>query len=222
MIGGCRQPKSRSVNDTLSTPTMSLRIQQVLSVAGRRLYSQRILPRNWQLAGHVPPTSLLFNNDGPSPDLSEDEPPPPPPKTHPTAAPTPEQWRRHRETIKEAFPSGWSPTRKVSRDAMDGLRSLHAFDKDTFSCAVLADKFKISPEAVRRILRSKWEPSREKRARIVERERRSKEEWIVRRRQEEKDKAAQILSETRQNDKPRSRSQRSTRVKSKDNFFFFE
>ena len=103
---------------------------------------------------------------------------------------------------------------------MDGLRSLHAFDKDTFSCAVLADKFKISPEAVRRILRSKWEPSREKRARLAERERRGREDWIAGRRQEEKDRAAQILSEARQHDvKPRPH-QRSTPVKSKDKFFF--
>ncbi|KAI9569956.1 hypothetical protein HD554DRAFT_2008236, partial [Boletus coccyginus] len=117
------------------------------------------------------PTSLLFDNDAPALNLTEDE-PPSPPKKRPVAAPTPEQWRRHRETIKEAFPDGWNPTRKLSRGAMDGLRSLHALDEDTFSCAVLADKFKISPEAVRRILRSKWEPSREKRTRLAERERR--------------------------------------------------
>ncbi|KAF8137506.1 hypothetical protein EV363DRAFT_1155804 [Boletus edulis] len=192
----------------------------MLSIPGRRLYSQqRIPPRNWQLAGHVPPTSLLFDDDAaPVIDLSEDEPPSPPNKC-PTAAPTPEEWRRHREQIKKTFPDGWNPTRKVSRDAMDGLRSLHAFDKDTFSCAVLADKFKISPEAVRRILRSKWEPSREKRGRLAERERRSREEWIAKRRQEEKDRAAQILSEARQDDKPRPHS-RSSRVKPKDKLFF--
>lgn len=198
--------------------SLSLRIQRVLPIAGRRLYSQRIPPRNWHLAGHVPPTSLLFDNDAPALDLTEDE-PPSPPKKRPAAAPTPEQWRRHRETIKKAFPDGWNPTRKLSRDAMDGLRSLHAFDEDTFSCAVLADKFKISPEAVRRILRSKWEPSREKRSRLAERERRDREEWIARRRQEEKDRAAQILSVAGQDDKPRPRL-RSTRVKSMDKLFF--
>ncbi|KAN0084200.1 hypothetical protein V8E55_007704 [Tylopilus felleus] len=197
---------------------MSLRIHPVLAIAGRRLYSQSIPPRNWQLAGHVPPTSLLFDSDTPALDLTEDE-PPSLPKKRPVAAPTPEQWQRHREQIKKAFPDGWNPTRKLSRDAMDGLRSLHALDKDTFSCAILADKFKISPEAVRRILRSNWEPSREKRARLAERERRSREEWITRRRQEEKDRAAQILSEAGQHDKPRPH-QRSTRVKSEDKFFF--
>ncbi|KAG9313413.1 hypothetical protein JVU11DRAFT_5732 [Chiua virens] len=199
---------------------MSSRMRIQPFVLRRRLSSQHVPPRNWKLAGHVPPTSLLSNNvndDAPL-DLSEDE-PPPPPKKRPVAAPTPEEWRRHREKIKEAFPDGWNPARKLSRDAIDGLRSLHAFDKDTFSCAVLADKFKISPEGVRRILRSKWEPSREKRAHLAERERRSKEDWIASRRQEEKDKAAQILFETRQVDAPRPRS-RSTRVKSKDNFFF--
>ena len=173
-----------------------------------RTVARRLGARNWQLAGHLPPTSLLDL------DLSEDAPPPPPPKRPAAAAPTPEEWRRHREAIKEAFPDGWNPTRKLSRDAMDGLRSLHALDKDTFSCAVLADKFKISPEAVRRILRSRWEPSKEKRARLAERERRSREDFIAARRQEEKDRATQILLEA-SGSRPRS-----TPVKSKDKFFF--
>lgn len=201
-----------------------------LRLAARRSYSHRVLPpRNWQLSGQVPPTSLLFDSDAPSSssssssslDLTEDGPPPPPPNKSPASAPpTPEQWRRHRETIKQSFPEGWNPTRKLSRDAMDGLRSIHAFDSDTFSCAVLADKFQISPEAVRRILRSKWEPSREKRSRLAERERRSREDWIARKRQEEKDSAAQILSDARQNDSEQRKPQTSSRVKSKSGFFF--
>ncbi|KAI0792386.1 hypothetical protein C8Q75DRAFT_692771, partial [Abortiporus biennis] len=67
----------------------------------------------------------------------------------------------HRKTLKEAFPEGWNPPRKLSRDAMQGLRALHHHDPETFSTAVLAEKFKISPEAVRRILKSKWQPSKE-------------------------------------------------------------
>ncbi len=61
---------------------------------------------------------------------------------------------------------------------MDGLRHLHRFDPQTFSSPVLAEKFKISPEAVRRILKSKWEPTREKRIKLVERERDAREERI--------------------------------------------
>jgi hypothetical protein len=61
---------------------------------------------------------------------------------------------------------------------MDGLRHLHRFDPHTFTSPILAEKFKISPEAVRRILKSKWEPTREKRIKLVERERDEREQRI--------------------------------------------
>ncbi|KAF8842870.1 hypothetical protein BDN67DRAFT_964998 [Paxillus ammoniavirescens] len=200
-------------------------------IALHRLYSQAVPPRkrNWRLDGHVPPTSLI-QEDQEQPtslDLSEDEPPPPRRKQVNTA-PTPDEWRLHRQKIKEAFPNGWNPTHKLSREAMDGLRSLHTFDNETFSCAVLAEKFKISPEAVRRILRSKWEPSREQRARLAERERRSREEWIAKNRLEENKKKVQVLLEARQNENENSvggssklkPTRGSKRANSKDSFFF--
>lgn len=98
---------------------------------------------------------------------------------------TPTQWAQHHKTIKQQFPDGWSPPRKLSRDAMDGLRSLHAANPELFTTPVLAEKFRISPEAVRRILKSKWHPSQEKRVKLLERERQSREEYIAKRRQEE-------------------------------------
>ena len=61
---------------------------------------------------------------------------------------------------------------------MDGLRALHAHDSDTFTTPVLADKFRISPEAVRRILRGKWQPTQEQRARLLEREKRYRQDRI--------------------------------------------
>ncbi|KAG6335445.1 hypothetical protein ID866_3644 [Astraeus odoratus] len=164
-----------------------------------RLYSEWAPPRrrNWRLEGHVPPPTLV-QEDTPAFDLREDE-PPPRRRTRPDTAETPEQWQRHRERIKEKFPDGWNPKHKLSREAMEALRSLHALDKATFTTSILASKFKISPEAVRRILRSKWEPSKEKRARLAERERRDREERVVRSRIEEKMKKIQILLETRKN-----------------------
>ncbi|KIP12108.1 hypothetical protein PHLGIDRAFT_82293, partial [Phlebiopsis gigantea 11061_1 CR5-6] len=80
-------------------------------------------------------------------------------------SPTPIQYKAHRDAMKKNFPEGWAPPRKLSRQAMDGLRSLNAHDPDMFTTPVLAEKFKISPEAVRRILRSKWLPSKDERAR---------------------------------------------------------
>lgn len=92
--------------------------------------------------------------------------------------PTPVAARLHRERIKSSFPEGWSPPHKLSRQAMDGLRVLHMHDPETFSTPMLAERFRISPEAVRRILRSKWEPSPDQRARLLRRELREKEAWI--------------------------------------------
>ena len=96
----------------------------------------------------------------------------------PGSDPTPSRWAQHRASLKEKFPDGWAPPHKLSRAAMDGLRALHAHDPDTFTTPVLADKFRISPEAVRRILRGKWQPTQEQRARLLERERRHRQDRI--------------------------------------------
>lgn len=96
----------------------------------------------------------------------------------PKSEPTPSQWSHHRAALKAKFPEGWAPPHKLSRAAMDGLRALHAHDPDTFTTPVLADKFRVSPEAVRRILRGKWQPTPEQRVRLLERERRHRQELI--------------------------------------------
>ena len=77
---------------------------------------------------------------------------------------------------KERFPNGWSPPRKISRDAMASLRQLHHMDPVSFTTEVLAERFRISPEAVRRILKSKWEPSKEKKEKILTKESEAKAE----------------------------------------------
>lgn len=55
----------------------------------------------------------------------------------------------------------WSPRKKLSPDTMEGMRHLHQTQPDKFTTPVLADHFKVSPEAIRRILKSKWRPSDE-------------------------------------------------------------
>jgi len=96
----------------------------------------------------------------------------------PVSDPTPSRWAQHRASMKTKFPEGWAPPHKISRAAMDGLRALHAHDPDTFTTPVLADKFRISPEAVRRILRGKWQPTQEQRVRLLERERRHRQDRL--------------------------------------------
>ncbi|KAF7325858.1 hypothetical protein MKEN_00436500 [Mycena kentingensis (nom. inval.)] len=88
----------------------------------------------------------------------------------PPTEPTPHAWSVHRTSLKEAFPDGWNPPRKLSREAMEGLRQLHRLNPETFSTPVLAQRFRISPEAVRRILKSRWTPSTARRQQLVKRE----------------------------------------------------
>ncbi|KPI43550.1 Required for respiratory growth protein 9, mitochondrial [Cyphellophora attinorum] len=45
---------------------------------------------------------------------------------------------------------------KLSPDAMLGIKQLHASNPTMYTTPVLADQFKVSPEAIRRILKSKW------------------------------------------------------------------
>ncbi|KAL4937086.1 required for respiratory growth protein 9, mitochondrial [Aspergillus oleicola] len=70
-----------------------------------------------------------------------------------------EQWEIQKDALKKKFPAGWAPAKKLSPDAIEGIRHLHSADPDKFNTAVLAQEFKISPESIRRILKSKWRPS---------------------------------------------------------------
>ena len=66
-------------------------------------------------------------------------------------------WKIQQNALSHKFGSeGWSPRRKLSPDAQRGIRDLHASNPELYSTPILAEQFKISPEAIRRILRSKW------------------------------------------------------------------
>ncbi|OQD75307.1 hypothetical protein PENDEC_c007G05459 [Penicillium decumbens] len=82
-------------------------------------------------------------------------------KIPPTNKKKPEHWQIQKAALNEKFPVGWNPPKKLSPDALDGIRHLHATAPDRFTTAVLAEEFKTSPEAIRRILKSKWRPSEE-------------------------------------------------------------
>ncbi|KAL2888789.1 mitochondrion organization and biogenesis protein [Ceratocystis lukuohia] len=73
-------------------------------------------------------------------------------------------WKIQRDALKEKFPDGWNPLKRLSPDALAGIRALHAQFPNEFSTVQLAAKFEISPEAIRRILRTNWQPSAEEEA----------------------------------------------------------
>jgi hypothetical protein len=62
---------------------------------------------------------------------------------------------------------------------MERLRVMHASDPVQFRTPVLAARFRISPEAVTRILRSKWSPSPERKAKLIARDNTGKDRWIA-------------------------------------------
>lgn len=141
----------------------------------------RLLARAASAARPITPSSARHASDAAStssaPQLVRPKAPWRSPKHARHEGPTPDEHRAHRETMKKRFPEGWQPPKKLSRDAMDGLRALHNHNPELFSTPVLAEKFKISPEAVRRILKSKWVPSKEREAQLLARERQSKQSW---------------------------------------------
>lgn len=72
-----------------------------------------------------------------------------------------EQWQIQKSALQAKFEEGWQPMKRLSPDALAGIRALHAQMPDVYTAATLADNFKVSPEAIRRILKSKWTPRQE-------------------------------------------------------------
>ncbi|KAF9051578.1 hypothetical protein BJ165DRAFT_1413638 [Panaeolus papilionaceus] len=154
------------------------------SFSSMRLYSNvsATATKKWDLHGVPKPRSILDDDDTPV-DLSEDNDAVdgrfrnglPVHDRQPSGKPTPHEYKAYRETIKKQFPTGWAPPRKLSREAMDAVRQLHRMDPEKFTTPMLSDKFKISPEAVRRILKSKWEPSAERRTAMAVKERKQRQ-----------------------------------------------
>jgi hypothetical protein len=90
----------------------------------------------------------------------------------------PDPWAVQKNALKEKFPDGWQPRKRLSPDAMEGVRHLHKMDPGKFTTPVLAEYFKVSPEAIRRILKSKWRPSeKELEGKRVRWERREARVW---------------------------------------------
>jgi hypothetical protein len=71
-------------------------------------------------------------------------------------------WQIQKAALKEKLNGeAWNPRKKLSPDAQEGIRHLHQTHPEKFTTAVLSDHFKVSPESIRRILKSKWRPSDE-------------------------------------------------------------
>ncbi|KAH8714353.1 hypothetical protein BGZ61DRAFT_448893 [Ilyonectria robusta] len=74
-------------------------------------------------------------------------------------APDVPTWKTQKAALKEKFPDGWQPRKRLSPDALAGIRALNAQFPDTYTTSTLASRFEVSPENIRRILKSSWQPS---------------------------------------------------------------
>ena len=71
-------------------------------------------------------------------------------------------WQLEKEASKRKLNGeAWNPRKKLSPDTMEGIRHLHNTQPQKFTTPVLAQHFKVSPEAIKRILKSKWRPTDE-------------------------------------------------------------
>lgn len=69
------------------------------------------------------------------------------------------EWVKREETLRKRY-GQWNPTRKLSRQQIMDIKNLKE-QYPGMKTKQLADFFEISPESIRRILKSKWEPTDE-------------------------------------------------------------
>lgn len=68
------------------------------------------------------------------------------------------EWRRQKYALIEKHEGArWDPSKKLSRDQMESVRLLREAVPN-INASELAKHFEVTPEAVRRILKSKWKP----------------------------------------------------------------
>ena len=73
-----------------------------------------------------------------------------------------EPWQVQKAALLKKFgSSGWTPRKRLSPDALEGIRALHAQYPEKYTTPELAKLFEVSPENIRRILKSKWRPNEE-------------------------------------------------------------
>ncbi|KAL2073509.1 hypothetical protein VTL71DRAFT_10835 [Oculimacula yallundae] len=70
-------------------------------------------------------------------------------------------WMAEKNAVKEKYPEGYKPMKKLSPDAISGIRALHAQMPERYTTWALSQEFEVSPESIRRILKSKWRPDSE-------------------------------------------------------------
>jgi hypothetical protein len=100
-------------------------------------------------------------------------------KTSAEDKPQRENWQIQKSANLAKFgDTTWQPRKRLSPDTLEGIRALHASNPAVYSTEILSSQFAVSPENIRRILKSKWRPNDEERQEREKRwERRGVRKW---------------------------------------------
>lgn len=143
----------------MAAPTITMRRLSTAwtQVQYRRIHGSTSLKQD-EAAAKPQDTRAVRSATRPSPDrrLEKEQQVDEPGSLQPTK--TADYWKSQKAALKEKFPEGWRPRKRLSPDALAGIRALNAQFPDVYTTQALADKFEVSPEAIRRILKSKWSP----------------------------------------------------------------
>jgi hypothetical protein len=90
-----------------------------------------------------------------------------------------EEWQIQKSANLAKFgDTTWQPRKRLSPDTLEGIRALHASNPAVYSTEILSSQFAVSPENIRRILKSKWRPNDDERQDREKRwERRGVRKW---------------------------------------------
>ncbi|AMD22826.1 HHR057Cp [Eremothecium sinecaudum] len=79
------------------------------------------------------------------------------------------EWKKQKLALHRKFSgAGWQPAKKLSRTEIESVRMLKENYPD-MTAKELGDKFQVSAESIRRILKSKWQPNEDEMLKIQQR-----------------------------------------------------
>lgn len=112
------------------------------------------------------------------------------------------EWKRQIYALREKFGAEkWQPRKKLSREAMDGIRTLKEHSPE-LNAGDFAKMFQVPPESIRRILKSRWSPNESEVEKIsqrwVRRGERVKSDIKAEARKEREDKLQEIRDRRRE------------------------
>lgn len=79
------------------------------------------------------------------------------------------EWKKQKLALYNKFNGQqWNPAKKLSRDEIEQVRMLRE-NFPSMNAKEISEHFKVSPESIRRILKTKWKPTEEEMLKIQER-----------------------------------------------------